>query len=116
MMPERIDESTKRALIRSEGKSLSRLGVAEPCTYIIDERQFFGEPEKRIDTAVQAWYRSLSLLVTMLGPGDLKSLHEWILEKKKTFESALNNKFSLHFDVLVLGIVSTTLRLYVTLG
>lgn len=35
-------------------------------------------------------------------------LHKWLLIKRETFEEALRNRRALHFDVLVLGIVSTT--------
>lgn len=34
-------------------------------------------------------------------------LHKWLQTKKKTFKSALDDKRVLHFDILVLGIVST---------
>ena len=52
----------------------------------------------------------------LLGFSVLERLQEWIRVKRETLKNALHNKFSLHFDVLVLGVVSTNICLYVTLG
>lgn len=42
-----------------------------------------------------------------LDQDQLERLHQWLETRKHTFENALNNKVALHFDLFVLGIVST---------
>lgn len=117
-MPEQESRTAIRHDIRTEGKSLSLLGLAEPGTYATEERssfRLFGDRKRWIERALEAWCLSLSKEVQLLGVGLLKRLQEWIQVKRETLEHALHDKFSLHFDVLVLGSVSTPVCLYVTL-
>lgn len=53
------------------------------------------------------WVKSLVKEARLMAPEMRKPLHNWILVKKATFENALKDKVALHFDILVVGIVST---------
>lgn len=116
---EQMDRSQARKLVREAGELLSRLGVAEPGTFVIKEGhtfRLFGDRNKVVETAIKAWYRSLSELVNLVGRPVLGGLLDWIQKKQQSFENALINKVALHFDILLLGIVSTSGRLSVTLS
>lgn len=118
-MPEQKERTAIRRDIRTTAKLLSRLGAAEPGTHAIEKGpcfRLFGDKKQWIKAALEAWYLSLSKEVQLLGFGVLERLREWIRVKRETLMNALHNKFSLHFDVLVLGIVSTNICLYVILG
>lgn len=108
-----------RKPVREAGESLSRLGVAEPGTYVIEEGhtfRLFGDRNKAVETAIKVWNKSLRQEVKLLGGVVLGRLLHWTQEKQQSFENALNAKLALHFDILVLGIVSTSGRLSVTLS
>lgn len=112
------DELCQR--INIAGHSLSRLGVVNPNAYAIDgEGAYFkliGERQRRIENAATAWYKSLNTEATLWDCTLLERLLEWIHRKQETVQSALDNKLALHFDILVLGIVSTIRHRYVMLN
>lgn len=59
-------------------------------------------------SATDAWTASLNGQAYLLVLDQLKKLNTWLKAKVETCQTALNNKTALHFDVLMLGIVSTT--------
>lgn len=65
------------------------------------------QPQKNVlRTVCDSWGASLLTLARAVPEQVLVELHKWLRTKRETFEKALRNKQALHFDVLVLEIVS----------
>ena len=62
---------------------------------------------RSIHDYTDVWVKSLVKEAHLLDNDIRKVLQEWILVKKETFENALKDKVALHFDILVVGLVST---------
>ena len=116
-MPDHRTEA--RRLARNVGKALAGLGLPKRGEYAIEEGpsfELFDELKQQIELAAEIWYLSLSAEVQVSSANRVGKLHEWLLARKKTLEVALRSKLALHFDVLVLGIVSRSGYLCVTLS
>lgn len=115
-------EALSPATIAEVSKALFALGVPAKAEYHLG-RDGFGPVSKFALTTVQKtalirrakdhWVQSFTAQAKLLDDSACKKLHTWLQTKRETFERALGNKSVLHFDVLVLGIVSTAVAVYV---
>lgn len=113
-------EAVLLASIEKDSEALFALGIPTKADYHLRKDGFGPETvftlnqthTRFIEKAKKQWTLSLTAQAKLLDDSACEKLRAWLKAKKETFETALTNKEVLHFDILVLGIVSTAITFY----
>lgn len=98
--------------IKDDSKALFALGIPKQGEYDgtgknATARITFIKSQSMHLTRAEAWWvDSFTEQAELLDASLCLKLHEWMLRKRQTFQEAIQAKRVLHFDILVLGIVS----------
>jgi hypothetical protein len=113
-------ETVPLITIKRDSEALFSLGIATKADYLLKD-SFGSDLAFTLNRALQKylltrprkyWIESLTWQAERMDDYACQKLHAWLETRKQTFRSALMSKTVLHFDVLVLGIVSTVLTVY----